>query len=239
MKNQPHLLILHGALGNTTMFKALAAEFEKDYCVHLLDLPFHAHQENLDEVSNKFNIGYFSEYLRNYLVVNNINEARVFAYSMGGYVALNALQHGEIRIASLITLATKLDWNPEQATKEAAMLNPDKLLEKVPAYAQQLAKRFGEQNWKSICSLTAALMLQLGNNPLLKNEQLRSIKTNVLMMIGDADKMVSLDETNAVRLQIPDARLAVLPQTQHPFEKVNLSLLTFLCRLHFSDYGSI
>jgi hypothetical protein len=49
-------------------------------------------------------------------------------------------------------------------------------------------------------------------------------------MLGDRDKMVSLEETVTVSKQLPNASLAVLPQTSHPVEKADPVVLSFFIR---------
>ena len=44
-------------------------------------------------------------------------------------------------------------------------------------------------------------------------------------MLGDRDKMVTLDETVEVYKNLPQAQLAILPNTPHPIEKVNTDRL--------------
>ena len=46
-------------------------------------------------------------------------------------------------------------------------------------------------------------------------------------MLGDRDKMVSLEETTAVYKAIPHAALAVLPNTPHALEQTDPSLIAF------------
>ncbi|MFN8423215.1 MAG: hypothetical protein U0470_07390 [Anaerolineae bacterium] len=62
------------------------------------------------------------------------------------------LQHGRLRgapvraplsgtIDRVMTLGTKLAWTPDAAAREAGYLDADRLLERVPAFAAQLAAR--------------------------------------------------------------------------------------------------
>ena len=76
---------------------------------------------------------------------NYIQTIDIFGYSMGGYVALWLARFYPDRVGKIFTLGTKLKWNDEEAEKEIKMLNPEKVELKVPAFAQQLAERHGEQ----------------------------------------------------------------------------------------------
>lgn len=46
-------------------------------------------------------------------------------------------------------------------------------------------------------------------------------------MLGDRDKMVTLDETVNAYKAIPGAALSVFPETPHPLEKVDVSRIVF------------
>ena len=47
----------------------------------------------------------------------------------------------------------------------------------------------------------------------------------VWVVLGDRDKMVTLDETLEVYKNLPNAQLAVLPNTPHPIEMINTGRL--------------
>ena len=100
------------------------------------------------------------------------------------------------------------------------MLNPEKIAEKVPAFAKALEQKHGE-NWKTVLTKTAEMMINLGNSPALPLTSLAEIQHSVLIYVGDKDNMVTLEETIAAYRQLQNGQLLVLPQTQHPFEKVN------------------
>ena len=71
------------------------------------------------------------------------------------------------------------------------------------------------------------MMIALGNNNPLKPADYGAIKTPVLVMLGDRDKMVSLDETLEVYKALPGGSLCILPGSQHPVEQVDINLLAF------------
>ena len=49
-------------------------------------------------------------------------------------------------------------------------------------------------------------------------------------MLGDRDKMITLEETLQVYHHLPNAQFSVLPATPHPIEKANVQLLAYLIR---------
>jgi len=59
----------------------------------------------------------------------------------------------------------------------------------------------------------------------LQPEDYTSINIPSLLLLGDRDKMVTADETIAVSQQLPAAQFSLLPNTPHPFEQVDISVL--------------
>ena len=68
---------------------------------------------------------------------------------------------------------------------------------------------------------TAAMLVEMGEDNPLKPIDYLSIQHSTLLMLGDRDKMVTLDETLEVYKNLPNAQLAVLPNTPHPIEMIN------------------
>lgn len=216
------LLILHGAIGAKEQLQPLSQILSDKYIVHTINFSGHGNEPMPD----KFSIEQFANDVINYMNKNNIASANIFGYSMGGYVALYLAKHFPEKVNKVFTFATKFLWTPEIAQKEIKMLNPEKIVEKIPAFAQQLLERHKPNDWKEVLSKTSAMMIDLGNNNCLQTNDYSSIKQHVLIGIGDKDNMVTLDETIAVYKNLPNANLFVMPFTQHPIEKVNNNILS-------------
>lgn len=221
-----HLLLLHGAIGSSEQLKDLAASLEPDFTVHLFDFPGHGGKD----VSTTFSIEFFAEAVVRYIREKGIEKISVFGYSMGGYVAMYLAKTHSHLIGHVITLATKFEWSEGIAAKEIEMLQPEIIESKVPAFAEILRERHSPVDWKLVLSRTSEMLQRLGSNNILKIEDYIGITTPSLIMIGDRDKMISLNETIAVFKQLPTAQLAVLPATPHPVELVNVGLLSGLIR---------
>jgi len=77
---------------------------------------------------------------------------------------------------------------------------------------------------------TAEMMLAMGRDNPLKIADYAEIKQEVLLLLGDRDKMVGLDETLAVRNALPVAQLGILPGVPHPVEQVDTEVLSCIIR---------
>jgi len=222
MSNQkPILLILHGALGDQRQMQALADAFSSSFEVHHPNWPGHG-DSPLGIYT--FDARSYVQFLLTY-IESLQNTVYLFGYSMGGYIALMAALEQPDYFEHIITLATKLDWTPESAAREIKMLDKEKMLEKIPAYAQTLQKRHSAMGWEQVLNGTAQIMRALGEHPFLTPTNVASLQVSVTMGLGDRDTMVSLAETLQIQQAIPNSSLYVLPQTPHPVEKLHLPYL--------------
>ena len=223
------LLFLHGALGSQAHFSAVKANLSNDFEMYSFNFKGHSGSEMPD---GDFSIQNFAEEVVAFLNQNNIQKTCIFGYSMGGYVGLYLAKNFPERIDKLFTLATKWDWNLENAERESKMLNPKIIKEKVPKYADSMLQLHGAK-WEILMEKTAAMMVQLGANPTFKKIDFETIMTPILVGVGDKDIMVSLEETVDVYRLLPNSQLLVMPNTTHPIERINLQLLTCQIRSFF------
>lgn len=217
------LLLLHGAIGAKDQLEPLALELKNDFQAYLLSFPGHG---GVESPSEPYSIKLFAEYVITWMNGQGIETIDIFGYSMGGYVALYIARYYPDRIGKVFTLATKFKWDEVIAQKEVKMLDAGKIEEKVPAFAAALEARHRPLDWKEVLNKTAEMMLNLGKENALKQEDYTKIESPVMISIGDRDKMVTIEETVEVYRAIKDAQLLVLPFTPHPLEQMSLARLS-------------
>ncbi|WP_078831579.1 alpha/beta fold hydrolase [Sediminibacterium ginsengisoli] len=222
-----HLLLLHGAIGSAAELVPLAAKLEEDYTVHLFDFPGHGGKQLPDA---PFSIQLFAEAALAYIIQEQLEKVVIFGYSMGGYTALYMARHYPQIIEKVICLGTKFRWTETIARQETKMLDADAIAAKVPAFAATLASRHAPNSWQEIVRRTSDMLLAVGSNNPLKEEDYPNILCPCLVMVGDRDKMAPAEETLTVYRALPDAAFAVLPRTPHAIEKTDMNLLAQLIR---------
>lgn len=225
------LLLLHGAIGASSQLLPLAKELKSAYDVHTLN--FTGHGGRADNGS-PFSIGLFAKDVLQFLDEQQMEKVAIFGYSMGGYVGMYLARYHPERIRRVITLATKFSWDESIAARETQMLNPEKIGQKVPAFADALRKMHAPNDWRVLLGKTAEMMTEMGKDNPLKLSYYPAIQTPTLIMLGDRDKMVTLEETVAVYKALPAAQMAVLPNTPHPLEQADTSLIGFFIRRFLS-----
>lgn len=217
---KPRLLLLHGALGSAKTFDAIRSLLEKDFDIYSPDLRWHGTRTEEDK---GFEMKDLVDDL-NSLLASKPGEAWwCFGYSMGAYVAMSLALRKPGFFRGIMSLGTKLDWHPEQAAKEAAMLQADKIIEKVPAFAAQLEAHHGKP-WEKLCQQTANMMRALGDNPLLSPEVAGNIQVPVCIGLGDRDKMVSLKESWEFYQKLTQGSFQSFPHTAHAFDSLDPEL---------------
>ena len=221
------LLLLHGAIGAADQFTALEHDLAGAFAINRLNFSGHGGSPFAGE---HFSIEQFAAEVLAFLDKNEIESSNIFGYSMGGYVALYLAKQHPQRIKKIITLATKFLWDEAIAAKEIKMLNGEKIEEKLPDFAASLKNRHAPNNWKSVLQKTAAMLTSMGTDNPLKPGDYKDIGLPVLLMLGDRDKMVTLDETLEVYNNLPQAQLSVLPNTPHPIEMADPARLAFEIR---------
>lgn len=216
------ILLLHGAIGATDQLSQLQEELTDSFSIITLNFSGHGGSPYAAEA---FSIKHFATEVIAFLDNKGIKSIHIFGYSMGGYVAMYLAKHHRERINKIMTLATKFKWDETIAATETKMLNADKIENKLPDFAAALQKRHAPNNWKTVLEKTAAMLVEMGKNNPLKPVDYPVIQQPVLLMLGDRDKMVTLEETVEVYKHLPKAQLSVLPNTAHPIEMVNQAML--------------
>lgn len=216
------VILLHGAIGASSQLNALKEKLSADYTVYSFDFEGHGGRAS----DNDFSIELFVQNTLDFMEENQIGSATFFGYSMGGYVALKLAATHPGKVKSITTYGTKFDWTPEAAEKETKMMNPEKIEEKVPAFAQSLKELHYPLDWKENMKKTAAMMLALGNQPALSSTDIKSIRVPVNLCLGDQDQMVTQEETKNISDQISDSSFHLIADSAHPIYNADLDQLT-------------
>lgn len=226
MKQQ--ILLLHGALGSKNQFTPLIKMLNKNFEVHTLDFSGHGKKVL---TTTPFSMPLFMEDVKKYVKENSLKQVSIFGYSMGGYVALKLAASGETFIHRIFTLGTKFDWSEASTAMEIKKLNPEKIAEKVPHFANLLEQEHGK-NWKEVVKQTAKMMQRLSEREQLTEADLNKINTPVKILLGDHDEMVSKKETLWAVEQLANSSFIQLANCAHPLHKVPMEQVANIIQSH-------
>ena len=220
MSTQHPIILLHGAVGSevsTISLRKFLADHRK---VYSFNFPGHGGKDLSD---GGFGIESFSKELLAFMDMKKLEQASVFGYSMGGYVALYTALHHPQRFHRILTLGTRMIWDPETAAKEIAKLNPEKILEKVPAFASQLKHEHGDPHWTELLSNTASMLSKLGEVPLLTMENLATLSIPIRICVAEHDALAGTELSKAIADILPMGEYVEIQDAHHSLEKTPLS----------------
>jgi pimeloyl-ACP methyl ester carboxylesterase len=226
-----NLLLLHGALGSEVQLQPLQKLLATDFNVYTLNFEGHGGRTS----NHEFDMDRFAENVVERLTTLQVAKTHIFGYSMGGYVALTLAKKYPELIDTIVTLGTKFNWTLESAQQEVKMLNPEKIEEKVPAFAKRLQGLHLPNDWKEVMRKTASMMFDLANGKKLTGLDLQAIPHEVCIGIGSLDNMVTIEESENAASHLPNGRLKIIEDVKHPIEKVDMQILTTFIKNELSN----
>ncbi len=210
------LILLQGALSNKSQFDSILFKLKAFYDVHAINFSGHGNDEFMDE----FTLSLFMNDVEKYMLSTNIKSAYFFGYSMGGYIAIYLAALRPKLVKSVITLGTKLDWSIAEAEKEVKKLNVELMEQKIPEYVNMLQTFYFPNDWKQVVRKTISFMNSLGQDP-INDIIIEKIECKVKILLGEMDKMVPLETVIPFANRLKYGSFFLLPDTPHPFDKVD------------------
>ncbi|MGM0479533.1 MAG: alpha/beta fold hydrolase [Bacteroidota bacterium] len=204
------LILIHGALGNSSEFDAVIPHLEKAFEVVCYEIPHHGKKK---DATVPFNVAAIVDDFLSFLEAEG--KSLVYGFSLGGYVALAAAQQDPKNIEGIIAQGTKFDWSPAQATIEMERLNIATLKEKVPRFYEYLCQTHGSY-LETLIKKTSAFMEALGHDLVIDRERLRHLGVPVRITRGGKDQMVTKSESIAIAEVMPNGHYFEIPSMIHP-----------------------
>lgn len=236
-KNLPALVFLHGFGASLHTWEAWSSELEKDYRVIRMDLPGFglSGMNETDDFSNTHDI----TVILGLLNALGVDKATFIGNSLGGKLAWHiAAAHPE-RVAKLVLISpdgfASEGFEYDKAPQASWMLSlmtialPKPLLKMslIPAYADAnvLSSAMVDRYYDLICapgvrkSIVARVKQTVLKDPI---PLLKTIQADTLLMWGEQDGMIPIDNAQDYVKNIPSVRLEVLPKTGHLPQEENV-----------------
>jgi pimeloyl-ACP methyl ester carboxylesterase len=217
-----NILMLHGELATRNQFDTILPQLSQSFDAHAINFTGHG---GLNIPTYGYSFKTFANDILAFADKHQIEKLNLFGYSMGGYAALYFAKLYPDRVERIFTLNVKFNWDPTTTAKQSALFDAEKMIHKVPGYANQLIMLHGLNLWKDVIENTAQMLQKLTEDYLLTPDDFASMQLPVLLAIGDKDTISSIEETLQVYRKLLNARMWVIPETHHSFDKVNPSIL--------------
>jgi len=200
-KGKP-LFLLHGYTLSSKSWIPYVNDFDKEYEVYLIDLTGHGKSEAFKE---DLSIKSVAEDLNSLIKYLKLDKIKAIGFSFGGDVLYQLALMNPTLIESMITIGAVGTWT----------------IDDFPEYK----KAFTFENRANFPWLLEnhgtndkikALMEQFNNYTVkLTDEELQNIKPEVLIMIGDNDEGMDLEEVVRVKNNLQKSDLWILPNVAH------------------------
>lgn len=243
------LVLIQGLMGNSDLWWQEIPAFAKEYQVIVFD---NRGAGQTDAPDTPYSMKMLADDMAGLLSVIGIESAHIYGQSMGGIIAQEFVLSYPKMVISLILsctssgilLARQSDTGASRNITSSATLSPEehakgvvrscvtpefikKNPEMIQEYMEQLLKhpappRGGIRQMQAILNASGTY------------ERLPEIKVSTLVIHGDADQAVSVENASVLASRIPNAELVIFKNAGHVFletkDEVNRTVLNFLRR---------
>ncbi|MEN4017837.1 MAG: alpha/beta hydrolase [Methanobacterium sp.] len=225
------LIVLHGAYMNIISMGEIIPQLARTHNVYALEFQGHGRTTDIDRPITYPNL---ADDVAAFMDAVGLKNADVFGYSVGAEVGLQLAIHYPEKVSRLIAASVAYDlegWQP--AYKAAIPQMTVEMIVNMP-FAEDYRKLAPNPNgFRALVEK----MIALEKEPMAWEEDVKKLKTPVLIIAGDAD-VATLEHTIAMfRLlgggvmgdmdkPLSDSRLAIMPATSHTAVITQTDLLT-------------
>lgn len=216
----PPLVVLHGALGSTALeTDRLVRPWETQFRVYALDFMGHGQSDDCTD-----GVPLWSDYGDNVTALIDhfgLDRVHLFGFSMGGGVALSTAIAQPDRIDRLAVHGVNVQWDEREVDLMVGPMDVARMATDHPFWAQRLSEVHGLERWQALVGRLVAFTRGLPRHH-LPDRQLAGITAPTLVSTGDRDRYFDVRHAVGLYRAVPDARLWVIPDLDHPIQGVNV-----------------
>lgn len=200
-KGKP-LFLLHGYTLSSKSWLPYVNDFKNEYEVYLIDLTGHGKSEQFKE---NLSINSVAQDLNSLIQYLNLEKIKAIGFSFGGDILYQLALINPSLIESMITIGAVGTWT----------INDFPEYQKAFTFENRANFPWLKTNHQSDDKIKG-LMTQFNNYTVkVTNQELQSIKPEVLIMIGDDDEGMDFEEVARVKKNLPNSDLWILPNVAH------------------------
>ena len=200
--NGDPLFFLHGYTHSSSSWLPFITDFADDYEVYLVDLPGHGKS---DAFTKDLSIKEVADELNGLMQFLNLEKIRAIGFSFGGDVLYQLALINPSLLLSMVTIGAVGSWTIKDFPEYQKIFTFENR-----AQFPHLKTEHGSDE-----KIKAMLAQFLNYSVHLDIEQLKVIKPEVLIMLGDDDPGMDINEVARVRTYLPNSDLWILPNVAH------------------------
>ena len=217
--NSPNNIIILPGWGNTReTFNYLISILKNDYTVYVLDYPGFGKSTfpNRD-----LNINDYSFLINRFIIDKKIDNPTIIAHSFGGRIVIDMFQDLKVKIKNLI-LIDIAGIKPKKRFIDKIKEKIYKLLKKISfilpnsmrkTYLDFLINIFGSSDYSTLSNNMRNTFINIVNYD--QKDLIHNINVDTLIIWGEYDKDVSLNDAYFINKEIKDSGLVVIPKSGH------------------------
>jgi pimeloyl-ACP methyl ester carboxylesterase len=232
------LILLHGGTVSSSMWQPYIPSFAAHFRVFAPDSRAHGRTDNpIGELSYRL----MADDVVAFIQALSLTKPLIFGYSDGGHIALEiGMRYPHLTRAIVVGAAwykfseTYLDWLRASGFERAGVVNTEHLQAAQPEWVKLLKTEHARSDdpdyWKTLLKQISKMWWTSLDYAV---EDFKKVTESTLILIGDRDGLVELEQAVDMYQLIPNAELAVLANATHLSAISELSVkivLDFLLR---------
>jgi pimeloyl-ACP methyl ester carboxylesterase len=210
----PPLLLLHGASsGGRLDFGHQLGRFASEFTCYLPDA--RGHGATRWDATDGFAYDWLIDDVAAFADAVGLGAFHLIGFSMGGGTAIGIASRWPNRVLTLVVIGITPEVEP-RASVARRLFDAERIKRETPAWADVLDRRHdpvqGEGGWERLLPVIGAA---IASQALLSPAELRRVDAPTLVIAGDRDPLVPVDHAWALKRQLPDARLLIVPDCGH------------------------
>jgi len=200
-KGEP-LILLHGYTQSSVSWKPYIDDYRNDYEIYVVDLTGHGKSDPFKNDLSVKSVAQDLNYLIKYL---KLEKVKAIGFSFGGDVLFQLALLNPMLIESMISIGAVGSWT----VKDFPQYQESFTFDNRDSFHWLKSSHASDEHIK-------ALMDQFKNYIVnLSNEELKSIRPEVLIMLGDDDEGMNIKEVIRVKENLMNSDLWILPNVSH------------------------
>ena len=196
------LFLLHGYTQSSRSWRPYVKEYDQDYEVYLVDLTGHGRSEPFKQDLSIRSVAQDLDALIKHLQLEQI---QAIGFSFGGDVLYQLALINPTLVESMVTIGAVGTWTIDDFPEYLEAFT----FENRSNFSWLETAHAGDEHIR-------AIMSQFKNYSVkLSDEELQSIKPEILIVVGDNDHGMNLEEVVRVKKNLPESDLWILPNVAH------------------------
>lgn len=196
------LFLLHPWTLSSKYWIPYVSDFEQDYEVYLIDLPGHGRSDAFDK---NWTVNNSTQILNGLVEYLGLEQIRAIGFSYGADVIFQLTTINPKLLKSIITIGAAGTYDAKDFPGHIEYFSVSNLDNLSWINAYQLDDEH----------INGMLNYYINYKIILNDKQLKNIDSDVLLILGDDDDSMPLEEVARFRRNLPNSDLWILPNSQH------------------------